>query len=427
LPFLRFLSVTFFAVGLGFGSARACDSTLARIDVTIDPGAFEELIGSPLLRGTKSVRDCQVRLAVGPDTFSAAADIRIHGGASRRYSKKSFRVRFRGEMVCGKRLFSGFPSSTRARDTLSEVVLNANSIDFSNIRNYLSMYVAASLGGVAPRVTFAQLYVNREEQGLYSVIERVDDDMARSIVGHGSFDLIRSQTHSGNLSTRLSVKGETHKHATDGFSVKTGSAVELIRFVTWLESDGFSCEGLLKRCDMPSLYGHLLGCLFAGDRDAPTKNYYLIFDRTADLVYFVPWDSDATFGRDVNGALRSIEAVGCRYQCHGLYSRLMSCPDGRSGVIRRLREGFDSGILCDSLLKEVDRLEALLRHAVMTELRLWKDTLLVEVAARARPDSTRSGADLRDGPFDPLYIWRQDLNLIRDFIAARRKNLLSRL
>src|SRR5690606_12672620 len=81
-----------------------------------------------------------------------AAELELHGGVSRGWPKKSYRVRF------DQRVEHDFFGDGDTQ--VKRLVLQAAWIDPSFIRNKLLFELVRSLGGLAPRVGYAQLFLN---------------------------------------------------------------------------------------------------------------------------------------------------------------------------------------------------------------------------------------------------------------------------
>ncbi len=399
------------------------DHRLGTIEITIDEDDFEELLTEPLEHGSETEKACKAVLMFGSDTITLPSALRIHGAVSRYYPKKSFRLYFSDIRLSSDQIFGAFPAYEGATNSFSEIVLNANAIDFSNIRNYLSMLSMARLGGIVPRISFARLRINGGPYGLYTVIEAVNREMAGAIVGHANFDLLKSQGLNGNLTTQDFWTGDSGQAPARDFTVETGDTVSLCNFVRWVESDSFSYASAKTRCHIPSLFALFMGCMYTADSDALVKNFFFLYDKLSNLVYFIPWDADATFGRNWCGTEQDPLWCLCPFLRNGLYERLMKDVQWRTDVMRRFDEALGGGLSTESMYDEIDNLETLLRSAVQEDNVIWKDTLLEMFGWFLEPKSVCDMTTWDDREGDPLRIWRSDLDLIRGFIVTRQDAL----
>ncbi len=139
------------------------------VDEFFDPGTVQEL------RLTINSRDLrQIRENYGADTYYTAdvqwrnirvrnAGVRSRGGASRNGDKLGLRVDF-DRYVGGQKFLS-----------MKSFVLKNHWQDGSFMHEALAMAFFARMGQPASRESFCRLYINNEFQGLYSIVESVDN------------------------------------------------------------------------------------------------------------------------------------------------------------------------------------------------------------------------------------------------------------
>ena len=96
-------------------------------------------------------------------------EMEVHGGLSRSFEKLSYRLRFDDPESTQLDFFGDGPGTTR------QVVLQASWIDRSFSRAKIAMDLTRAEGGLAPRISHVQLYLNGKWHGLYLLIERVDN------------------------------------------------------------------------------------------------------------------------------------------------------------------------------------------------------------------------------------------------------------
>ncbi|MGD9202779.1 MAG: CotH kinase family protein, partial [Chitinispirillia bacterium] len=245
------------------------------IKITLDSSELTYLLKNSFKQGSEWKRRCTVSVTIGTDTFTRICDLKIHGGISRGYHKKSFRLYFKDQSIFSDEIFKNFPNRHNLSNKFSELVLNANCMDLSNIRNYLSMYISSRLGAVTPRIGFTRLVINGKYFGLYSVIERVNQNMVKKLLKHSNFDLLKSCSHDGNLKTVNDFNNKRKHDPTKGFELKHGNWKLLKEFEFWLESDKYSYEVLSSRLPKSALLGFNLGYFYCGVSDSYSKNYYI--------------------------------------------------------------------------------------------------------------------------------------------------------
>ncbi|WP_156021245.1 CotH kinase family protein [Streptococcus ruminantium] len=100
--------------------------------------------------------------------IESLADVAYRGNSSRHFDKKSIKLRFvnkNGEDVA--HTVAGMPKE-------SEWVLHGPFLDRTLVRNYLSYNISGELMEYAPNVRYCELIVNGEYQGLYLIVESIE-------------------------------------------------------------------------------------------------------------------------------------------------------------------------------------------------------------------------------------------------------------
>ena len=291
------------------------------IKITIDSSDLVYLLINSKKRGFEWKKRCSVTATFGTETFIRKCNLKIHGGFSRRYYKKSFRLYFKDQNIQSDEIFKNFPNEYKLSNEFSELVLNANYIDISNIRNYLSMYISSQLKAVTPRVSFTRLVINDKYFGLYTIIERVNPNMIKKLLNHSNFDLLKSYTHEGNLKTVNDITKTQNNDPTIGFELKHGNWDSVKELVFWLESDEYSYNILSSKLSESALFGYSLGYFYCGVSDSYSKNYYFVFDKNEDEIFLIHWDSDASFGRGWDGEQLDASTLICTPEYKWNYSK----------------------------------------------------------------------------------------------------------
>lgn len=255
------------------------------VSVNIDRGGFERML---LDRSNQELEE-KITLTIGSKKIDGI--LKLHGGTSRSYPKKSMKI-YLDKGIESKYLFD----TEFIRDPeykVKKIILNAATIDFSRSRNWLSMYTTQKLGGVVPQIGYSKLYINDEFYGLYSLIEKVDDDFVESNFHTTSYDLLKARGWQSDLF-----------HGDSCFELKEGSTHSAIHMTYHLEHK-LSYDDLKSVTDMSSMNSYYLGNTYSDDIDSYGKNYYFLYDYKTQKFQFIRWDADATFGRSWDGAVRS--------------------------------------------------------------------------------------------------------------------------
>ena len=213
--------------------------------------------------------------------FNADCEIRFRGATSRRYPKKSWRIKFEdNHNVFGARKLN----------------LNAEYIDFALMRNYLSNELFTWAGHPAPACSYVNVFVNGEYMGVFVQIENIDEDFLERF-GKQQGSLFKAKNHGGNMSPL------TH----DGYYPFTYEPDEdneknalhdlksfLCRMKYWSDED-FE-DKIEQEIDVDNflLYEAVLFSLVSNDNF--TKNYFFYNNPDSHEYEIFPWDNDATFG-----------------------------------------------------------------------------------------------------------------------------------
>ena len=156
-------------VGMSLAMLHAAPAAAQSPDELFDPNVLQEL---RLTINSRDLRD--LRTNYGNDTYFSAdlqwrnirvrnAGVRSRGGASRNGIKLGLRVDF--NRYVGGQKFLG----------LKSIVLKNLWQDGSMMHERLAMSFFARMGQPASRESFCRLYINNEFQGLYVIVESVDN------------------------------------------------------------------------------------------------------------------------------------------------------------------------------------------------------------------------------------------------------------
>lgn len=271
------------------------------------------------------------------NTNTMPGRVRIHGGVSRGFPKKSYAVTLDSPVA-----WLGLRPS-------ANWVLNAAFVDRSLMRHKLSYDLFRSLSApglprYAAESRFIEVQVNGRYQGAYLLIERVD----RAGLGLRAFDsnapnhacIYKAEDHAANFSSPGHAGYEQREP--DPVRREYWEPLNAFnRFVSRSPEPDFRDpeKGVGSRLDLANAIDFHLLVLLTSNGDGITKNFMIARDAfptnaPAARFFFVPWDYDATFGRDWN-ASRVEPTV---WLSNTLFERLMEVPDYRGKFASRWRE-----------------------------------------------------------------------------------------
>ncbi len=247
----------------------------------------------------------------------APGEFELHGGFARTVAKKSYRVRLSDATPLA--LFGEAEWHQR-------FVLQAAWIDPTWLRNPLTFGLVTALGGLAPRVSFAELFVRGEYEGLYQIIERVDEHYldSRGLSRHAQ--LYKADTNSANWKAK--VDPMSGFNLVLGDAERTADLAALFNATTYTPATLTSFqENLEPLLDLEDFARWQRVMVLAGNRDSYTKNYYHYHAGGAPFR-LVAWDCDATWGVSWDGEPSPPDSL----EWHGYDAfspRLFSIPEYR--------------------------------------------------------------------------------------------------
>jgi spore coat protein H len=281
--------------------------------------------------------------------------VRSRGVASRSAVKLGLRIDF-NRFTTGQR-FAG----------LTSLILDNLWTDPSMMREQLAMAVFRRMGQPAPRESFARLYINNEDQGLYALVEPVDTAFLARTQGDGDGYLFEyrwlrpyfGEYLGGDLASyRELFEPETHRLEAD---VQLYAPIhDLFREVNapgplWRES-------VERYLDLAQLASYVAVETFLSERDglaghAGMANFYLYRPAGSTRHRVLTWDRDSAFER-------IDQPIFERLDLYAVLQRALTFPDLRSTYLDVLESCARSAAGDGWLAAEVDRLAALITPAV---------------------------------------------------------------
>lgn len=223
---------------------------------------------------------------------------------------------------------------------LKKLNLSNNWSDASLLREKVFMDVCRREGVLAPRVGFANVSLNGQAWGFYSVIEQVDKTFLDRWLGDNDGNLFKAgdnYTPDGGglgLEADLNHYGNAAANYTGRYELKTNEVLndwtDLIELLDFIDNsnttdlvaglpDRFEWTGVLRSLALDNLFGNM---------DAyygTARNYYLYHDSTTFKWNWVHWDANMAFGRYVPQWVNDVAALPATYNSPGrrLLQRVM--------------------------------------------------------------------------------------------------------
>ena len=349
---------------------------------------------------------CTVRWVPSPTGVDRTANtkllngkVRIHGASSQSYEKKSLAL--------------SLDSPTRWLGRLSgrQWVLNAAYVDCSLMRHKLSydLFQSLSSDGVkrhASSSRFVELRFNGQYHGTYLLMERVEGSLLgftpKGQPSKVPAVLSKAIDHEANFANP-GHSGYEQREPSPEDQEYWGPLDDLNQFVaTATDADFANAQsGIGSRLDIDNAIDVHLLVLFTSNMDGFDKNFILARNAVTEAhpvprFFFVPWDYDATFGRNWEGS--PVEPTF--WLSNHLFDRLLSHE-----VFRR---------------KYLDRWQALRRRqfSVETVHRMIDDNAR-SVATTARRNESR-WTPIRGAESGSLA-FTEDVTQMKEWVVARTR------
>lgn len=255
------------------------------------------------------------------------------------------------EYVEGQR-FSGFERMT----------LNNVQQDQSGIGQCLAYWFYAKAGLITPRCSFAHVYVNGQDLGIYS---HVDSIKKRFLSRY--FDDNDGTLWEGTLSDFREGWLKTFEQKTDREMMASSAQLEaLATALTADDADLFDAiepyidlDSFLTFWATESLVWHWDG--YAGNRN----NFYLYEDPSSNKFAFIPWGVDTAFkgNHPFREQMGPRSVLGQGYLSYRLYNH----PEGRRLYLDRLERILNDVWNENELLTQISNMETLVRNSVIRQ------------------------------------------------------------
>lgn len=283
----------------------------------------------------------------------------VRGAHSRRFPKKSLQVRLTGPKL---------PDEPPANHVVRILHLNADYVDPTLMRSYLSYTLFDQVGVPTPRCQHLDVTVSGEHAGVYLGMESVDRDWCRrrglppgpiyyAINRNANFGLISP------FSKELKQPLDGGYHALYG--VDTAPLQRMILDINM--ADDYDFPRVVRRwIDLDGYLRWLMTAVFVGNRDGFVHNYALYFNPQEERFQIIPWDYDATWGIDIHGNPARLDRVPL-IGWNKLSRRLMGVPTTRRQYRRTFEEALSGPFSPDEVAALVDETSERIAPAVLAD------------------------------------------------------------
>ncbi|MEH7307222.1 CotH kinase family protein [Neobacillus drentensis] len=314
-------------------------------------------------------------------------DVAYRGSHIRDLPKKSYQVSFYK------------PKTFRGS---KQIHLNAEFKDPSLIRNKLSFDFFVELGVLSPHSHHIFLNQNGKAEGVYLEIEAVDENFLkrRNLPTGGIHYAVDGDA---NFSLMSDLDKETKKSLKLGYERKVGgpeddyNLQEFIFNINTFSKNEFEKE-IQKFVDIDKYLRWVAGVIFTSNYDGFVHNYAVYRNGETRLFEIIPWDYDATWGRDVNGKIMEPDYVPID-GFNTLTARLLYVDTFRKQYRKLLEDIMNHQFTVENMIPKVEKLTQLIRPFVIQDPYKKQD----------------------------IDIFDKELSVIKNYIEERRKYLYRKL
>lgn len=256
------------------------------------------------------------KLAVNGKRYEV--DVVYRGSHIRDFPKKSYQISFYS------------PSKFRNAQVIH---LNAEFKDPSVMRNKLSFDFFRDIGCLAPQARFVSLNLNGKNEGVYLELEAVDENfLANRRLPEGP--IFYAVDGDANFSLMSDLDKQVKKSLLTGYVQTYGTKEdedylrETVMNINTIPREEFE-KTIVHYVNIDAYLRWLAGVVCTQNFDGFVHNYALYQRRQTGQYEIIPWDYDATWGRDVNG--EEMESDYLRIEgFNTLTARILDCKTFRA-------------------------------------------------------------------------------------------------
>lgn len=307
-----------------------------------------------------------------PRRVSTPAELRIHGGFTRKRSKKSMRFEYSTALVDGDPDM-GWRDVAAGSSTRAMVLRNGGNRPRIGMRDKLFQNWYAEVAPLVSTPGPCVLLINGKYWGLYDLRERIGEEFFARKLGKGNYDILRFVSFDPDVVSG----GAEHWRLTLGY-FKENSL-----------TDAESLRRAGELLDLDNWTDYILFNVYASHQDWPAGNMTLFRPRDgSDRRWRVfAWDADSTFSSDnplaaAYGAGPTHDTLGWALRTEVLpqrpphetliFRRLLENSDYRRTFALRYCDLLNTSFQPQRLEKHLDALLAEVRHELPRDWARWE-------------------------------------------------------
>ena len=258
---------------------------------------------------------------------------------------------------------------------LTTINFQNNILDSGRMNEVLAYRLYRDAGALAPRTTYAQVYLTVEGQltkrylGLYSVSENVDENFVEDRFGTRQGAIFKPVTRElfTDWGPHWTAYDQAYDPKTDLTEAQRQRVIALGRLVSGATDEEFAAKiGDYVDLDDFAEYSAVLVWLANRDNAFETgQNVYVYLHPVTNWMYFIAWDQDFSFGtvRDKMGTL----SIHSRWSGHPFLSRLHAVDAFRSKYLARMSEFSERLFVPERFMRQISEIAPALRPSIELE------------------------------------------------------------
>jgi hypothetical protein len=344
--------------GFGFGAGRFLGPEGGRNGVAGRQGIEYTYVHATLQIDDWTFRDVAVRYK-GNGSYLRAT----RGGGNKISLKVDLNKYVKGQELAG----------------ITTINFQNNITDAGWMNEVLAYRLYRDAGALAPRTTYAQVYLTVEGQagkrylGLFSISENVDENFAAERFGTRKGAIFKPSTSElfTDWGPDWAAYNQSYDPKTDLTDAQKERVIALGRFVSKATDEEFAAK-IGEYVDLDDFARYFAVLVWIANHDSLLQNgqnFYTYLNPNTNRMHFIAWDQDFAFGNTRNNGGWSIYSPWSGN--NRFLSRVYNVPAFQEKYLARMAEFSDRLFLPDRFAQQVSEIGPAIRPSVELEGTEW--------------------------------------------------------
>jgi spore coat protein H len=274
---------------------------------------------------------------------------------------------------------------------LTTINFQNNITDVGWMNEVLAYRLYRDAGALAPRTTYAQVYLAVEGQretrylGLYSISENVDENFFEERFGTRKGAILKPSTQDlfTDWGPDWSVYNQSYDPKTDLTETQKQRVIALGRLVSGASDAEFAAT-IGDYVDLDDFARYFAVLVWLANHDSLLQNgqnFYTYLHPDTNRMHFIAWDQDFSFGNSRNNGAWSIYSPWSG--SNRFLSRLYNVEAFRSKYLVHMNEFSERLFVPDRFMQQVSEIGPAIRPSVALEGAEWLPGLDQVIAGRS--------------------------------------------